>query len=273
MKPFQIKVTIEKYDQSRLVREDHATPMLLLVVRRTARSRQLRSAQVINVVHLRRVANELATRSTIFLDHQYRTRNYDSTMTHDRWNRECLMVRTKKPKPYRQGQLDCFCGLYSVVNAVRYLGLIRTEKQGCELMAELCALLEPESSLHERFNEGTDSDEIVRILKQIIEPQYNVKRVRPFYRVATKTRFTGFVSVLREFLKSKTGIVLVSLEGFHDHWTLISGVTSRSFIFYDSDGLQQLAFRNCLLNHQDTGQRNNRVHILNPYDTHFLWVE
>lgn len=185
-------------------------------------------------------------------------------------------MRTVKPKPYQQGQLDGFCGLYCIVNAVRYLGLLGSKVHGQQLMAELCAVLETQCGLEERFQDGTDPAEIVSLLKQIVEPQYGVKRIRPFHKVAARTTFTDYASVIRTFLATKNGIVLVSLGGYHDHWSLVRRVTSRSFLFYDSDGLKQLAFRNCQLTDRGTGtqrRKHGRVHILDPYDTHFLWVD
>ena len=150
-------------------------------------------------------------------------------------------MKLKTPKPYRQGQLDDFCGLYSIVNAMRYLGLLYSNKHGYKLMMQLCELLETDCNLQERLNEGTDSSEITRLFREVIEPQYRVKRLKPFHRITLKTTMADYVAKLDAFLRSKNGVVFVGVAGYHDHWSLISRVTAKSFIFYDSDGLRQLA--------------------------------
>ena len=183
-------------------------------------------------------------------------------------------MKLKTPKPYRQGQLDGFCGLYSLVNAMRILGLLHSNKHGQKLMMQLCEVLETDRTLKERLDEGTDSSEITRLFKEVIEPHYRVKRFKPFHRTTSKTTMAEYVVKLDAFLRSKNGVVFVGLAGYHDHWSLISKVTAKSFIFYDSDGLRQLAFRHCQLKAKDHIQRKKkRIHILNPYNTHFLWVE
>ena len=185
-------------------------------------------------------------------------------------------MKTKQTRPYRQGHLDGFCGLYSAINIVRYLNLLPSLASAEKLVIDCLEQLESSEKMEVRFSEGTDPEEMTQLLKLVIQPKFGIKRKRPFHLTSKHILFEDYVIGLRDFLAQGRGIVLVSLGGYHDHWSLIFKITKSSFHFYDSDGLSRLSFKNCQLENShypfDEASKT-RTHILDPYHTHFLWVD
>lgn len=182
-------------------------------------------------------------------------------------------MRRRSRSAYQQGQLDGFCGLYCLINAVYFLGCIHSHEQACELLEAICLELESSNySLTERVARGTDTKEIMGIVSRVLEPRFGIKRVRPF--VGRRVTFEGFVERIESFLENQNGIALIHLGGCYDHWTLVSSVTQKAFRLFDSDQLKYVSLSNCQLEseYQTLLPCINR-HVIDKNKTHFLWVD
>jgi hypothetical protein len=60
--------------------------------------------------------------------------------------------------------------------------------------------------------------------------------------------------------------IVLGLQGYHDHWTVIEKITSRSILLYDSSLIKRLPRDRCTTVYA-TGQRK---HLLLPAQTYFL---
>jgi hypothetical protein len=180
----------------------------------------------------------------------------------------------KKKKPFQQGEMDCFCGPYSVINALYYLDIIETKNDALDQLLRMLSRLEQSSSLLTRMEEGTGGDELVRMLKVCGDCHHNVKRKRPFFRQAKSITIEQYRLALTQFFEWQDGVALISIEGFHDHWTIVTGVSERSFHLFDSGGLQRLSINHCnMLCALGEARTNRRTHIIDPFHTHFMWVD
>ena len=60
--------------------------------------------------------------------------------------------------------------------------------------------------------------------------------------------------------------IILGLNGYHDHWTVIESITNRSILLYDSALIKRLPRSSCTTVYA-TGKRQN---ILLPAQTYFL---
>ena len=60
--------------------------------------------------------------------------------------------------------------------------------------------------------------------------------------------------------------IILGLQGYHDHWTVIESITNRSIKLYDSASIQRLPRSSCTTVYA-TGKRK---HVLLPAQTYFL---
>jgi len=68
-----------------------------------------------------------------------------------------------------------------------------------------------------------------------------------------------------DFLDGTPGrAIILGLNGFHDHWTVIKRISSKSIFLYDSDRIPRLARSQC------TTAKRRRKHLLLPAQTYFL---
>lgn len=178
-------------------------------------------------------------------------------------------MKKQKRNPYRQGSLDGLCGIYSVVNVVRYLCGPLTQARAQTLFQDLLAFLEPKPPLSVRMVGGVVLNEIGGMLGQVVTPAYPVKRRKPFQRQSAVS-LDQYWTQLQTFLQRDSTVVLTAIGGHHDHWTLIREATNHSLLLYDSDGLHRLDRRHCTLSQDNP---DGCRHILYPAHTYFLWVD
>ena len=70
---------------------------------------------------------------------------------------------------------------------------------------------------------------------------------------------------MRAFLDGTPGrAIILGLNGYHDHWTVISHITSKSIFLYDSAKISPLHRSEC------TTAKRCRKHLLLPAQTYFL---
>ena len=179
------------------------------------------------------------------------------------------MTRRVVPPPFQQGELDSLCGPYSLVNAVRYLRSPFPPAEGVRLLKRILRRLEPQRPLVRRITYGTEQTEMEGVLQAVLVSRYGMGYSRPFkgQRLLTLETYLGQVE---RFLDQTQGIVLISLEGVYNHWTLVRQVTPKSLLLYDSDHLTRLSRRTCVLK---AGDDHRRWHVIQASNTFFLWVE
>jgi hypothetical protein len=172
-----------------------------------------------------------------------------------------------KLKPYEQGALDSLCGIYSIVNAMRVIrGLSNEESQ--ELFTQIIGYLEDNKSLAVTLAQGISITVMGSIFKDVIGEK--IDRAIPFQK-QTDVRISEFWTEMTRFLhmkrlKGEKRVILLSLGGLHDHWTIVRKISSKRIWLFDSIGLQNLDRSKCTTRKASSSRR----HLIYPTQTYFL---
>jgi hypothetical protein len=172
-----------------------------------------------------------------------------------------------KLKPYEQGALSSLCGIYSIVNAMRIIRGINNDESK-ELFAQIVYYLEDSKSFAVSLISGISVTVMGSIFKDVIGDRMN--RSIPFQK-QPNVKIGQFWTEMKRFLdegrtQGEKRVILLSLGGEHDHWTIAHKITKKRIILFDSIGLRHLDRRNCTTREAPSGRR----HLMHPTQTYFL---
>ena len=181
----------------------------------------------------------------------------------------------KPLKAHQQGDVDSLCGIYALLNAVRYLREVKGWRSQARLMKTILDHLEAKGMTATTIRltyDGTLLNEMASALKYIVCPKYQIKRAKPYHK-NPETTIEHFLRHCQGFLVQKSelkgeqqnkrkAIILTAIGGRHDHWTLIKQITESRILLY-------LSKKYCCL----PADEKQTTHILYPTHTYFLWVE
>lgn len=179
------------------------------------------------------------------------------------------MTRYTRPgtgfPPFQQGGLDSLCGLYSIVNAERYINHSSNEETQ-QLFDDLIHYLSRRGLLTKFLIGGIMHPEMLVILKKVVGKK-RIANVSLPWRGVPNPDLTTFWRSMQSFLDGTPGrSIILGLEGYHDHWTVIESITNRSIMLYDSALIKRLPRWRCTTVYAT----EKRVHILLPAQTYFL---
>jgi hypothetical protein len=167
--------------------------------------------------------------------------------------------------PFQQGGLDSLCGLYSVVNAERIINR-SSDDETQQLFNHLVYFLARRGLLSKLLIGGILHPQMLMILDKVVGKQ-RISRVQVPWRGVPNPPLTTFWQSLQYFLNGTPGrSIILGLEGYHDHWTVIESITSRSILLYDSAKIKRLPRPRCTTVYTT----NRRKHLLLPAQTYFL---
>jgi hypothetical protein len=167
--------------------------------------------------------------------------------------------------PFQQGGLDSLCGLYSIINAERFVNH-STDEESQQLFNSLIHYLARHGLLSKFLINGIIHTEMVVILKRVVGKK-RISNVQIPFRGVTTPDLTRFWKYMQWFLDGTPGrAIILGLQGYHDHWTVIEKITNRSILLYDSSLIKKLPRNRCTTVYI-TGQRK---HLLLPAQTYFL---
>jgi hypothetical protein len=167
--------------------------------------------------------------------------------------------------PFQQGGLDSLCGLYSIVNAERYINH-SSDEETQQLFDDLIYYLSRRGLLSKFLIGGIIHTEMLVILKKVVGKK-RISNVEIPWRGVQNPDLTKFWKSMQDFLDgtSRRAIIL-GLQGYHDHWTVIESITSRSIMLYDSALIKRLPRSSCTTVYATW----KRKHLLLPAQTYFL---
>jgi hypothetical protein len=149
--------------------------------------------------------------------------------------------------PFQQGGLDSLCGLYSIINAERFINH-SSDEEAQQLFDELVYFL------------------ALLILEKVVGRQRIVNVEIP-WRGVHNPDLTKFWKSMQNFLDGTSGrAIILGLQGYHDHWTVIESITNRSIMLYDSALIKRLPRSSCTTVYATW----KRKHLLLPAQTYFL---
>jgi hypothetical protein len=178
--------------------------------------------------------------------------------------------RHGKCRPFRQGDLDGLCGVYSVINAVRVL-CPEVDRATAEHVFDLLLqrVLREAGNPSVAVTWGVGRLMVMRLIGDAatyLRDEFDIRlKAR---RLPKAVRARGSRDVLWQALESAlspTCIAIVGLAGRHSHWTVATHVTPLSLHLFDSCRLQALPRARC------TVRRTLRRHQVMPM--HVVLVE
>ncbi|MCW2413443.1 hypothetical protein [Sphingobium sp. B8D3A] len=159
------------------------------------------------------------------------------------------MTAADRLKPLRQGELDCFCGIYAAINAVRLSaashGIALSRLNYGALFHEAVAFVSQRDPV-EALTWGLSLRRRLAVTKLIARtaslPNHSFAIERPDYR-----KWSGIDDAF-EWIKVSLASgkpVLLYLAEEPDHYTVVSGITPTALQLFDSIGMKLIRRRNC----------------------------
>lgn len=167
--------------------------------------------------------------------------------------------------PFQQGGLDSLCGLYSVINAERIIN--RSSDRHTQLLFDdLIRFLSRRRLLGTLLIGGIHHPQMLMILDKVVGKR-RIASVEVPWRGVPNPDLTTFWKSMQAFLDGtpKRAIIL-GLQGYHEHWTVIERITNRSILLYDSALIKRLPRASCTT----VNATWQRKHVLLPAQTYFL---
>lgn len=167
--------------------------------------------------------------------------------------------------PFQQGGLDSLCGLYSIINAERFINR-SSDEETQKLFNDLIHYLSRRGLLTKFLIDGIIHTEMLVILNKVIGKQ-RISNVQIPFRGMPTPDLTAFWKSMQLFLDGTPGrAIILGLQGYHDHWTVIETITNRSIKLYDSSLIKRLPRSSCTTVYATW----KRKHLLLPAQTYFL---
>jgi len=167
--------------------------------------------------------------------------------------------------PFQQGGLDSLCGLYSIVNAERFINH-STDDEVQELFNRIIQKLSRKRLLARFLLDGINHTHMLMILDQVIGTN-RIANQRVPWRGVHNPDLDAFWKSMQDFLNGTPGrAIILGLQGYHDHWTVMESITSKSILLYDSASIKRLPRSRCTTVYTT----NQRKHLLLPAQTYFL---
>ena len=168
-------------------------------------------------------------------------------------------------RPFRQGDLDGLCGVYSVVNAIRVLcpELDRDDFEWLfdHLMQSIGkAGADPAVSVAGGIGQRVFAALVREAIRQLAA-EYDISLLsqRLPKRLRRSTTLAGFWRLLAARL-SPTCVAVLGTEGYRAHWTIAVHATTRQIRLFDSGQMQVLRRGDCTV-----GKAANRTGISLPH--------
>jgi len=167
--------------------------------------------------------------------------------------------------PFQQGGLDSLCGLYSIINAERFINH-SSDEETQQLFDDLIHYLSRRGLLTKFLIGGIIHTEMLVILNKVVGKK-RISNVEIPWRGVQNPDLTKFWKSMQKFLDGSPGrAIILGLQGYHDHWTVIESITNRSIMLYDSALIKRLPRSSCTTVYATW----KRKHLLLPAQTYFL---
>lgn len=164
--------------------------------------------------------------------------------------------------PFQQGGLDSLCGLYSIVNAERIINR-SSDQQAQLLFDEMVHFLAQKRLLTRILLDGVIHRHMLLILDRVVNGR--VPNIETRWLGQPTPELDQFWESMRSFLDGTPGrAIILGLNGFHDHWTVVQKITRTAVFLYDSNEIRRLPRA------QSSTSKHRRKHLLLPAQTYFL---
>ena len=137
--------------------------------------------------------------------------------------------------PFRQGDLDGLCGVYSVLNTLKVLGFRNSLEGWQAILIKILVQLYHDKQSSQFIIDGITTPDISRILKNIIKPEYERTYSKPFHSKADIS-LAELWDTLFSHLNKPNRTAILCIEGkAYGHWTVVTSITERRLTLFDSE--------------------------------------
>ncbi len=166
--------------------------------------------------------------------------------------------------PFQQGGLDSLCGLYSIVNAERFINH-SSDESAQELFDSIIHYLSRRRLLAKLLIGGVIHRQMLLMLNDVVGDR--IPNLWIPWRGVPNPDLDTFWRSLQTFLDGTPGrAVILGLDGYHDHWTVIETITDKSILLYDSALIKRLPRSSC----STRNANGRRKHLLLAAQTYYL---
>ncbi len=166
--------------------------------------------------------------------------------------------------PFQQGGLDSLCGLYSIVNAERFINH-SSDDAAQELFDSIIHYLSRRRLLAKLLIGGVIHRQMLQIMNDVVGDR--IPNLWIPWRGVPTPELDAFWRSVQSFLDGTPGrAIILGMQGYHDHWTVIENISERSIGLYDSALIKRLPRSGC----STFGSNGRRKHQLLPAQTYYL---
>lgn len=143
-------------------------------------------------------------------------------------------------KPYKQGTLSRWCSVYSVINAVRMLGLELSVNKAQEMYDSILDQLYVYDALNDVVQYGADGariEQIIQFAKDYLKSAYKKELIftRPFYN--NKLFFDKLLEYMQQQREHNKAVIIRIRSADLDHYSIFDGMQGNKLKLFDSDHL------------------------------------
>lgn len=147
---------------------------------------------------------------------------------------------TQDIKPYKQGTLSRWCSVYSVINAVRMLGLELPLDRAQEMYDYILDQLYVYDALNDVVQYGADGamiEQIIQFARDYLKTVYKKELtfIRPFYN--NKLFFDKLLEYMQQQRQQNKAIIIRVRSENIDHYTVFDCVKGNKLKLFDSNHL------------------------------------
>lgn len=159
----------------------------------------------------------------------------------------------------KQGSLDNFCGIYSIVNAVSYLYIKKLKPKN--LFLRLINQYHQKYNITDLINYGMTNVEMDNLINDVLQQGYYYQHypitVTMPYRNTSNLTTPQLFSQINRFLNKYPDKRTCVIIGTQYHWSVIRAMNSKFIYFSDSSNFNK-AYRHSfsIVNHNKTYQIN-----------------
>lgn len=171
--------------------------------------------------------------------------------------------------PKKQGDLDNFCGIYSIVNAVSHLYPHALKPK--PLYLRLVNQFNQYYDIMDLINQGMSSIEMDYLIENVLQQGYYKKHypinIQKPYQDYPKLTTPQLFAQIKLFLNKNTHNRAVVIFATQYHWSVIKAVNNQFIDLFDSCSWQK-AYRRCFSIHN-----HKKRYKINLSDIYFLECE
>ena len=167
-------------------------------------------------------------------------------------------------QPFTQGWLDSMCGIYSIVNAERFLNK-STEDESQKLFNDIITFLAKKRKLKDIMIDGVNH----KMMSLLVETFFSDKFTEVLANKKGFSNLKEWWNYTRGFMDMGNRAIILSLGGKRDHLTVIESMSERAMRLLDSNWTKAIKRSECRMLNPNKDDPKDRYTIY-PYQCWYI---